>query len=160
MRTDTTPAELAGDIPHQGSDGLALTDEAIGAAIRARRQNAGQLLEQTADRSGISLQVLSRIERGERPCRVAEMVSLAEVLHTSPNTLLRSAAAIQRHGSPAAAAQAAADAAAAKTAASHDTAAAADIEEPAQELAASQPQEKVTLDLEPEEKVALDPGEK
>lgn len=66
---------------------IVLTDTAIGAAIRIRR---GALQQgEVAKRAGINLSVLSRIERGERPCRVSEMVSIAKALNTPAGEMLK-----------------------------------------------------------------------
>ncbi|WP_234713659.1 helix-turn-helix domain-containing protein [Mycolicibacterium conceptionense] len=70
-------------------------DAALGAALRARRLNAACSIEKVAELSGIDLKVLSRIERGDRPLRVTELVTLAETLHTEPETLIRAAKAIR-----------------------------------------------------------------
>ncbi len=93
MRTETAAVTPAAD-PQRGC-GPALTDGDIGAAIRARRQDCGLLLETAATRSGINVSVLSRIERGERPCRVAEMVGIAEALDTTSDGMLQLTRKIQ-----------------------------------------------------------------
>ena len=72
-----------------------VNDTDIGSALRNRRREAGQLLNETAERSGIGVKVLSRIERGQRPCRVAEMVSLALALNTDSESVLSRAGEIR-----------------------------------------------------------------
>ena len=68
-----------------------LTDAALGAAIRDRRSRLGLHQETLATRSGIHHTVVSRIERGERPCRVAELASLAGALNIGAAALLTDA---------------------------------------------------------------------
>ncbi|MCV7204923.1 helix-turn-helix transcriptional regulator [Mycolicibacterium peregrinum] len=52
-------------------------DAQVGAVLRAARERAGMTLDETADSSPISKPVISRIERGERACRVQELGLLA-----------------------------------------------------------------------------------
>lgn len=68
-----------------------VTNSALGAAIRRSRRRQGLLLHALADTAGINNKVMSRIELGERPCRVAEMVSIAKALQTTPEALLEMA---------------------------------------------------------------------
>ncbi len=39
--------------------------------------------------TGITKSVISRIERGERPCRVTELITLAEAYGASPTRLFK-----------------------------------------------------------------------
>ncbi|SKT53223.1 Helix-turn-helix [Mycobacteroides abscessus subsp. massiliense] len=80
MHTDSASAKPVGGP-------IVLTDAAIGAAIRIRRGDLQQ--GEVAKRAGINLKVLSRIERGERPCRVSEMMSIAKALNTTPDEMLK-----------------------------------------------------------------------
>ncbi|AKP58791.1 MULTISPECIES: helix-turn-helix domain-containing protein [Mycobacteroides] len=80
MRTDSATPKRAGGP-------LLLTDSAIGAAIRSRRGEVQQ--GEVARRAGLNLSVYSRIERGERPCRVSEMVSIAKALNTPEDEMLK-----------------------------------------------------------------------
>lgn len=68
-----------------------VTDGAIGAAIRHRRTAARLSIDQLAHRAGVNPKVMSRIERGQRACRVPEMVSIASALRISPRTLINEA---------------------------------------------------------------------
>lgn len=61
----------------------------IGTAIRARRERLGIHQATLAARAGIDRAVLSRIERGERPCRVTELAAIAASLRIRPETLLK-----------------------------------------------------------------------
>ena len=72
-----------------------LTDVALGEAIRDRRSRLGLHQETLAARSGIHHTVVSRIERGERPCRVAELATLAGALNIGAAALLTDA--LKRH---------------------------------------------------------------
>lgn len=74
-----------------------LTNSTLGAAIRRSRHGQGLLLDALAERAGINIKVMSRIELGERPCRVAEMVSIARALQTTPDALLDMAAEIRQN---------------------------------------------------------------
>ncbi|BBX37537.1 hypothetical protein MMAG44476_39185 [Mycolicibacterium mageritense DSM 44476 = CIP 104973] len=78
-----------------------VTDVAIGAAIRRRRTGARMQLDKLADKAGVNLKVMSRIELGQRPCRVPEMVSIARALRLSPQTLIKEATEIQAAGAAA-----------------------------------------------------------
>lgn len=68
-----------------------LTDIALGAAIRDRRGRLGLHLEALAARAGIDHRVLSRLERGERPCRFTEFVAIAGALNMCPDALMQMA---------------------------------------------------------------------
>ena len=66
-----------------------LPDSAVGEVLWAARQRSKLDLRDAGDTAGIDWRVLSRVERGERPCRVTELVSLAETYRLSPEVLLR-----------------------------------------------------------------------
>lgn len=66
-----------------------LPDAAVGDVVRAARTRAGIELRDASPVTGIDWRVLSRIERGERPCRVTELVSIAQGYNMSPELLLR-----------------------------------------------------------------------
>lgn len=66
-----------------------LADTEVGEVLRAARGVARFDLRDAADTAGIDWRVLSRIERGERPCRVTELVALSATYHFSPERLLR-----------------------------------------------------------------------
>jgi transcriptional regulator with XRE-family HTH domain len=66
-----------------------LTDTTLGSAIRARRTALGLRQETVAARSGVDHNVLSRIERGVRPCRMTEFVAIAGALNSNPDVLLK-----------------------------------------------------------------------
>lgn len=72
-----------------------LTDHAIGAAIRARRRARGLLMRDVSAKTGIGVAVISRIELGDRPCRVPEMAVIAKALRTSATKLLDEASDIR-----------------------------------------------------------------
>lgn len=80
MRTDSASTKTV-DGP------FLLTDVAIGAAIRTRRGDLQQ--GEVAIRAGLNHRVFSRIERGERPCRVSEMDAIAKALNTTPDAMLQ-----------------------------------------------------------------------
>lgn len=61
----------------------------LGAALRARRHQLGLGQEAVAARAGLDHRVLSRLERGERACRVPELAALAAALNISPWALLK-----------------------------------------------------------------------
>lgn len=66
-----------------------LPDSEVGTVVWAARQHSGVDLRSASELAGIDWRVLSRIERGERPCRVTEMVALAEAYRVSPDLLMR-----------------------------------------------------------------------
>ena len=70
---------------------VSVTDAGVGAAIRDLRQRRGLHQDELAKATGIDASVLSRIERGERACRVAELSAIAAGLHTRASMLLRRA---------------------------------------------------------------------
>ena len=88
-------AETEQQAPDYDPNEPAQPDVALGAALRARRLNAAYSIEKVAELSGIDLKVLSRIERGDRPLRVTELVTLATTLDTTPDTVMRAAKAIR-----------------------------------------------------------------
>lgn len=57
-----------------------LPDSDIGEVLLAARHRSGPTLRDACDSAGIDWHVISRIERGERPCRVNELVILAFTL--------------------------------------------------------------------------------
>ncbi|CPW92779.1 helix-turn-helix domain-containing protein [Mycobacteroides abscessus] len=68
-----------------------LQDSAVGDALNAARRKAQLELQDAGPLAGIDWRVLSRIERGERPCRVAEFVALAAAYSRPPETILLAA---------------------------------------------------------------------
>lgn len=88
---DNTSGTIAGPLRYSST----VTDVAIGAAIRRRRLAARMQLDKLADKAGVNLKVMSRIELGQRPCRVPEMVSIARALRLSPQTLIKEATEVQ-----------------------------------------------------------------
>lgn len=68
-----------------------LEDAAVGEALRAARLRRDLELRDAAPIAGLDWRVLSRIERGERPCRVSELVSLSAAYGFGPEVLLRAA---------------------------------------------------------------------
>ena len=88
-------ANISGAITAQLRYNSTVTDVAIGAAIRRRRTASRMQLDKLADKAGVNLKVMSRIELGQRACRVAEMVSIARALRLSPQTLIKEATEIQ-----------------------------------------------------------------
>jgi len=66
-----------------------LPDTAVGGVLWAARVRTNLDLRSAADAGGIDWRVLSRIERGERPCRVTELVSLSEPYGVAPDFLMR-----------------------------------------------------------------------
>jgi transcriptional regulator with XRE-family HTH domain len=60
----------------------------IGAAIRARRKNAGISQEALADAAGLDRSHMGKIERGERNVTVLNMVRIADALGCQLSTLL------------------------------------------------------------------------
>ena len=66
-----------------------LPDAAVGEVLLAARHMAVLDLRQASDLSGLDWRVLSRVERGERPCRVTELVSLAGAYRVAPDRLIR-----------------------------------------------------------------------
>lgn len=94
------PTDIVGGFPPQASNGVVLTNASIGAAIRARRIGADQMLDDTATRAGITVPVLSRIERGERACHYAEMERITAALGTTAADVQELAATIRQSQDP------------------------------------------------------------
>jgi len=69
-----------------------INNTALGAALRDRRHQLGLGQELVAARAGIDHRVLSRLERGERACRVTELAAIAAALNISPWALLKTVA--------------------------------------------------------------------
>lgn len=63
-------------------------ETALGARIRAYREQAGMQSQELAARLGIDPSAMSNIERGKRSVKTAELVRIAEVLDISPLALL------------------------------------------------------------------------
>ena len=66
-----------------------LEDAAVGAALRAARMRNALELRDAAPIAGLDWRVLSRIERGERPCRVTELVALSATYGFGADVVLR-----------------------------------------------------------------------
>lgn len=66
-----------------------LPDAAVGEVLLAARYLTGLNLRDASALTGIDWHVLSRIERGERPCRVTELISLADTYRFAPDRLVR-----------------------------------------------------------------------
>lgn len=67
----------------------ALGDASVGEVARAARLCANIDQREAAVAAGMDINVLSRIERGARPCRVTELVALADVYHLPAERMLR-----------------------------------------------------------------------
>ena len=63
--------------------------EHVASRLRAAREVAGKTQQEAADRIGASRTTVVAIEKGERPIRSGELVSLAEYFGKSVNELLR-----------------------------------------------------------------------
>lgn len=85
--TTTTTASPRASRPRPVN--VPVTDTALGAAIRDRRARLSMHQETLAARAGLDYRVLSRLERGERPCRFTEFVAIAEALNISAMALLK-----------------------------------------------------------------------
>lgn len=57
--------------------------------LREVRRTQGRSLEDVADRSGHTVNILSRIERGERAITVEDLFSLAEALGTPVEAIVK-----------------------------------------------------------------------
>lgn len=68
-----------------------LSDTEVGAALRAARNRARLDIRDASEAAGIDWRVLSRIERGERPCRVTEFVAICEASGVAPLTVMQAA---------------------------------------------------------------------
>lgn len=64
-------------------------DRATGSVLWSARESVGLDLRQAESMTGITKSVLSRIERGERPCRVTELITLAEAYGARPSQLFK-----------------------------------------------------------------------
>ncbi|WP_236737369.1 helix-turn-helix domain-containing protein [Mycolicibacterium llatzerense] len=64
-------------------------DRATGSVLWSARESLGLDLRQAESMTGITKSVISRIERGERPCRVTELITLAEAYGASPTRLFK-----------------------------------------------------------------------
>ena len=60
----------------------------IGAALRLARQARRMSLSDVAEKAGMSVATLSRIETGKQNVDVSLLVSLAHILHVSPAALI------------------------------------------------------------------------
>lgn len=68
---------------------FALEDAQVGMVLAAARHSLALDLRTVSELAGIDFRVLSRIERGSRPCRVTELVTLAHTYQVSPDTMMR-----------------------------------------------------------------------
>ena len=65
-----------------------LEDRAVGAVLRAVRETAGLSLQGAGPRAGMNWRTLGKIERGERPARVTELVELARAYQVDEFVLI------------------------------------------------------------------------
>jgi transcriptional regulator with XRE-family HTH domain len=68
---------------------FALADTQVGQVLAIARHSVSLDLRTVSERAGIDFRVLSRIERGSRPCRVTELVTLAETYQIGAVTMMR-----------------------------------------------------------------------
>lgn len=66
------------------------SDLGFGAVLRSHREEQGLTLAELADRAGLHLQAVARLERGEREPSWATAVALAVALGLTPNDFLSS----------------------------------------------------------------------
>lgn len=71
---------------------LTEADRAAGSVLAAARVSRGLDLRQVEAATYITKSVISRIERGERACRVTELITLAEAYGASPTRLFEAVA--------------------------------------------------------------------
>lgn len=64
-------------------------DAQVGHILSVARHGLQLDLRSVTELTGIDYRVLSRIERGIRPCRVAELITLANGYHIDPVVLMR-----------------------------------------------------------------------
>lgn len=60
----------------------------IGSRIRFYRLKQKRTLEDLSDETGISLQMLGRVERGERACSLKSLIAIANALNLPADELL------------------------------------------------------------------------
>lgn len=63
----------------------------LGAAIARLRKKAGMSQEDLYNRSGVSQQLISKYERGERYPRIEKLFSIAQALGGTPDQILKAA---------------------------------------------------------------------
>lgn len=68
-------------------------DAATGRVLAAAREKAGMQVRDAAAASGIDRSVITRIELGQRPCRVTELDALARAYGVGRETLTRAVTA-------------------------------------------------------------------
>jgi transcriptional regulator with XRE-family HTH domain len=66
---------------------------ALGAIVAAERKRQGLTQEQLADRAGIHVVLLSRVERGKTDARISTLMKIADGLGVEASVLLASAPA-------------------------------------------------------------------
>jgi transcriptional regulator with XRE-family HTH domain len=66
--------------------------QSIAANVRRLRRKRSLTQEQLAERTGLDLSYVQRIERAERSVSLAKLAALADALDVAPAVLLRSAA--------------------------------------------------------------------
>ncbi|WP_062894933.1 helix-turn-helix domain-containing protein [Mycobacterium avium] len=83
-KTDKTPW-----VPQRVTE----ADVEIGRVLAAARERAGMQVREAAEASGIDKSVVTRIELGQRPCRVAELAALADAFGIDRAALFHAATA-------------------------------------------------------------------
>jgi transcriptional regulator with XRE-family HTH domain len=83
-----TGAERAGVDESNGSDSRALVRRQLGGAIRRRRHAASLTLATVSERAGISVSMLSQVERGLLDPSLDTLRNIADALGTAPFRLL------------------------------------------------------------------------
>ncbi|MEN4465390.1 helix-turn-helix transcriptional regulator [Mycolicibacterium fortuitum] len=73
-----------------------LTDEAVGAVLRQARAAVGMDLDAGAEASNVNRAVLSRIEIGDRPCRVPELDALSRAYGIASHVMMQAIAGDER----------------------------------------------------------------
>lgn len=80
------------------TDEIDVTEQAIRAAIRARRAAIGVTNAELADRAGISLRTLNHYVQGESKLYIGPLIQLAGALDTTVEELLRDALELIERG--------------------------------------------------------------
>ncbi|SFQ09943.1 Helix-turn-helix domain-containing protein [Lachnospiraceae bacterium XBB1006] len=60
----------------------------VGAKLRELRKNKNIKIAEMAELTGLSVETINKVERGNRSMTLKTMLKFAEVLQTDPNTLL------------------------------------------------------------------------
>ena len=81
---------------HTGDTAIVAANKAVAAQLRAERARADIKQTELAQRSGLSINTIQRLESGEREMKMSQLFAIASALGVDPGNFIDSAQAAMR----------------------------------------------------------------